>query len=137
MIEIVLCILLKDGMYVMQHRNDKKEIPNPGMWGLFGGQLELDEKPIAGIVREIKEELNVHVPEEKFENISSFSDYHDFYEEEINYHIFAADFTNFWGKHELFEGQGVACFTFAELNRLRVPEITLQILNDFHNAKIG
>ncbi|MCK6382086.1 MAG: NUDIX domain-containing protein [Leptospiraceae bacterium] len=130
---VVLTILLKDNKYVLQLRSNKVGIPHPGIWGLFGGQLESGEKPITGIVREIKEELNVQIPDEKFKVFTSFSEYHDFYKEEIHYHIFSADFTDFWGKHELLEGQGVDCFTFSELSQVKVPETIIRILKDFHN----
>lgn len=45
------------GRFLLQHRDDKPEISNPGMWGSFGGEIEPYETPEAGFLREIDEEL--------------------------------------------------------------------------------
>lgn len=45
------------GRFLLQHRDDKPEISNPGMWGSFGGEIEPYETPEAGFLRELDEEL--------------------------------------------------------------------------------
>jgi 8-oxo-dGTP diphosphatase len=45
------------GRFLLQHRDDKPEISNPGMWGSFGGEIEPFETPEAGFLREVEEEL--------------------------------------------------------------------------------
>lgn len=50
-------IVDRDGRFLLQHRDDKPEIANPGMWGSFGGELEPYETPDAGFLRELGEEL--------------------------------------------------------------------------------
>jgi 8-oxo-dGTP diphosphatase len=47
-----------DGRFLLQHRDDKPEIDNPGMWGSFGGRIEDYETPEDGFLRELKEELS-------------------------------------------------------------------------------
>jgi len=46
-----------DGRFLLQHRDDKPEIANPGKWGSFGGMIEPGETPEEGFVRELREEL--------------------------------------------------------------------------------
>jgi 8-oxo-dGTP diphosphatase len=46
-----------DGRFLLQLRDDKPEIINPGVWGTFGGELEPYETPEDGFLREIEEEL--------------------------------------------------------------------------------
>ena len=46
-----------DGRFLLQHRDDKPGIINPGAWSTFGGHLEPYETPEEGYVREIEEEL--------------------------------------------------------------------------------
>lgn len=46
-----------DGRFLLQHRDDKPEIANPGKWGSFGGEIEPGETPEEGFLREMREEL--------------------------------------------------------------------------------
>lgn len=45
------------GRFLLQHRDDKPEIINPGLWASFGGEVEPYETPDAGFLRELREEL--------------------------------------------------------------------------------
>ncbi len=56
-IPVALAILLKDGQFLMQLRDDLPEILYPGCWGLFGGHLDPGEEPEAGCRRELLEEI--------------------------------------------------------------------------------
>ncbi|MGW4354608.1 NUDIX hydrolase [Nocardia sp. NPDC004582] len=40
-------------------RDDKPDIPCPGMWALLGGVREEGESPLENVIREIKEEIGV------------------------------------------------------------------------------
>ena len=56
-----------DGRFLLQHRDDKPGIVNPGMWGSFGGRVEphetdTRETPEEGFLREIWEELGWRPP---------------------------------------------------------------------------
>ena len=57
---ITATALLVDGAgrFLLQHRDDKPEISNPGMWGSFGGEVEPYETPQDGFLREMQEELS-------------------------------------------------------------------------------
>jgi len=55
----VALILLEDGRYLAQLRDDKPGIFFPGHWGLFGGGLDPGEKPEDAVRRELREEIGV------------------------------------------------------------------------------
>jgi 8-oxo-dGTP pyrophosphatase MutT (NUDIX family) len=56
-------IVLDDGRYVLQLRDDKPDIWYPGHWGCFGGAAEPGEAPAAALRRELHEELALDIAE--------------------------------------------------------------------------
>lgn len=50
-------IVDREGRLLLQHRDDKPGIANPGLWGSFGGEIEPYETPHDGFMRELREEL--------------------------------------------------------------------------------
>jgi 8-oxo-dGTP pyrophosphatase MutT (NUDIX family) len=59
----VAIIVVDEMNYLMQLRDQKPHIFFPGHWGLFGGAIETEEDPAAGLKRELNEELGLDVPE--------------------------------------------------------------------------
>jgi 8-oxo-dGTP diphosphatase len=57
LIEICQALIYYQGNYLMQLRDFKPGIEQPGQWGFFAGKLEVGECPEQGIWREIDEEL--------------------------------------------------------------------------------
>ena len=47
--------------YLLQLRDNKKNIFFPGYWGLFGGRIDKNELQFKAVKREIKEETNLKV----------------------------------------------------------------------------
>lgn len=45
------------GRFLLQLRDDRPDIANPGLWGSFGGAVEPYESPHEGFLRELQEEL--------------------------------------------------------------------------------
>jgi 8-oxo-dGTP pyrophosphatase MutT (NUDIX family) len=58
----VAIIVLEDGSYLMQLRDEIPGIFFPGHWGLFGGAMEAGESSEAALRRELREELGVDFP---------------------------------------------------------------------------
>ena len=56
-ISVSLAMLQRDGLWLLQLRDDIDSIIYPGHWGLFGGHLEPGESPAESVVRELKEEI--------------------------------------------------------------------------------
>lgn len=52
-------IIFYKGKYLIQKRDNKKNIFFPNFWGVFGGNLKNNENTKTAISREIKEELNL------------------------------------------------------------------------------
>lgn len=57
------CIMMVDGRgrVALQLRDNKPHVGSADCWGLFGGMIEPDEQPVDTIVREMKEELTIHL----------------------------------------------------------------------------
>jgi 8-oxo-dGTP pyrophosphatase MutT (NUDIX family) len=47
--------------YLLQHRDDKRDIWYPGHWGCFGGSLDAGESPLDALRRELFEELELEL----------------------------------------------------------------------------
>lgn len=62
----VALIVLDDGRYLMQLRDQKPGIFYPGHWGLFGGALEPGEDADVALLRELREELNLENAQPRF-----------------------------------------------------------------------
>ncbi len=54
-------ILLPDGRYVMQLRDDRPDIIYPGHWACFGGAVQPGETPLNALRRELAEELELRI----------------------------------------------------------------------------
>ena len=54
-------LLVEKGKYLMQLRDNKKDIYYPNLWGLFGGSLNKNETFKRAVKREINEETNLAV----------------------------------------------------------------------------
>ena len=61
LVEVTMAILYRDDCFLMQLRDDFEHIIYPGVWGFFGGHIEIGENPTAGVKRELDEELG-YVP---------------------------------------------------------------------------
>ena len=52
-------IIISGDKYLLQHRDNKKNIYSPNCWGLFGGMADVNETPENCLKREVKEELSI------------------------------------------------------------------------------
>lgn len=60
-IKAVKGIIIKNNKYLLQLRDNKKNISYPNHWGLFGGRINRNEKLVDAVKREIKEEINLEI----------------------------------------------------------------------------
>ena len=58
---VAALLVLGDGRYVMQLRDDMPRIFYPGHWGCFGGAVDSHEAPIEALTRELREELEYEI----------------------------------------------------------------------------
>lgn len=116
----------KDKKILMQHR-DKDAPTNPDMWGLFGGHIREEEKPIEAAFREIEEELGLKVA--KLDLFKRYDLIH------INREVFIyAGQTNIaleQLKKQQTEGQGVGFFSLEELKDMKVVGYVMIVLKDY------
>ncbi len=130
----VLAVLLVGGRYVMQLRDNRPGIPDPGVWALFGGRIEPGETPRAALVREIQEELDICLPDCRFLGRLEYD--HEGTAAGCPYWVFEADITPFWGRHRLTEGQDAACFLFEEIQGLTIPPMVRRLLERHYSEKM-
>ena len=119
----VLAVLLVDGRYALQLRDNKPGIEAPGMWGLFGGRIELGENASDAVVREVYEELAIKPP-----TFQPLWVQRDAARPDRIFLLFEADVSGIWGGHRLGEGQGVRCFDYCELAPVQMPEMIREVL---------
>ena len=125
--KIAHAILLVDGKYVLQLRDNNPEIAVPGMWSLFGGSIEESEDHYSGILRELKEELNLTINQVRF--LWDFEEGEGPLEIKKRFYFYEADITTLWGSHELLEGQDINCFSCKELQALKIPPLIQDVLS--------
>lgn len=63
---VAAIIVVDDGRYLMQLRDDKPGIFYPDHWGLFGGGVESGEEPEEALRRELMEELALPVDDMRY-----------------------------------------------------------------------
>ena len=133
MYAVAHAILLVDGCYVLQLRDNKPNISVPGTWSLFGGIIETGESPQAALVREVQEELCITLPD--FRPFWVFNRFDDFVQDLTTYNIFESDVTDIWENHHLMEGQATNYFNYQELTGLNIPSLVSEILDRHHSSK--
>jgi 8-oxo-dGTP pyrophosphatase MutT (NUDIX family) len=60
---VAALLVLEDGRYIMQLRDDMPNIWYPGHWGLFGGGVDDGEDELTALHRELREELELEMTE--------------------------------------------------------------------------
>jgi 8-oxo-dGTP pyrophosphatase MutT (NUDIX family) len=61
----------RSGRFLLQRRDNRPDISQPGRISFFGGAREKGENVVDCIVREIAEEIGVKLPPERFEHLIS------------------------------------------------------------------
>jgi 8-oxo-dGTP pyrophosphatase MutT (NUDIX family) len=127
-------VLLLDGQYILQLRDDNPHIAAPGQWTLFGGMIADDETPLKSIQREIFEELSIQPREFK---CLWFVDYiAEFEQEWIRSWFFSADVKDVWPHYRLMEGRDVGIFHYERTKTLKMPWVMRETIDRYQREMI-
>jgi 8-oxo-dGTP pyrophosphatase MutT (NUDIX family) len=91
-----------NGEVLLQHRDDKPDIADPGLWSLFGGSVEEGESIEDALIRELWEELEYPVKEKQLWLIAC--------QPGATFHIFLLPLDLPLEKLVLHEGQGFGLY---------------------------
>ncbi len=129
-IKSVKAVILKNNKYLLQLRDDKKNIFFPNYWGLFGGRLDKGEKYSHCIKREINEEINLNIKIVKKIMSINYNMIGLTKKRDLKYYeCFANDFSNI----RLFEGKKFKFFSFNELKGLKIIPMDYVAINAHFN----
>lgn len=112
-------------------RDDKRDIPFPNHWDLFGGHVEEGEKAEEALVREVKEELAVELKEWRFFRTYVCTE-GDAYPNVK--HIFWAKIDETPEELKLYEGQRLQSIGIEERKNFKFANILGKIVDDFVQA---
>ena len=108
-------VIIENQKYLLQHRDNNKNIFCPNYWGCFGGMIdEKRETAEQGIIRELKEELSID-----FKILDKLHE--GFHEPSGTKNIFfLAKPLHSFSKINLKEGQNYGWFSLDEIKRLKI-----------------
>jgi 8-oxo-dGTP pyrophosphatase MutT (NUDIX family) len=130
--EIIL--VRTDGAVILQVRDDKPGIANPGLVTTFGGHIEKDEDPKDAALREINEETNLSLAADR---LTFFGKYHKtkaIHGEDWDVFYYVATGVSDAGL-VVYEGTGFTVLhDAAELVKANISVLLKQSLRDYFKA---
>lgn len=110
-------IIFFKGKYLIQKRDNKKEIFFPNFWGVFGGSLKKGENSKQAVIRELKEELNISFkePVQKLKLDISSKNFKPTRERTF----FICKPNNFPKNIKIYEGKDYALLSFFNIKKLK------------------
>lgn len=124
----------RDGELVLQQRDDKPGITNPGLVTTFGGGLEQGETALDAAYRELHEETSLEVAKDRFIHYGDYQKNKEIHGEDwvVSYFIVKdVDYTDM----QVFEGQGfVVVKDFEDLDRYPVSKLFREFAEDWFSG---
>ncbi len=112
-------LLLTEGKdLIVQHRDNKKGIAWPDSLGVFGGNVEGTEMLGEAVQRELKEELDIEIDQNKLIPFKTYYQTLEKYGQTVTCHIFILNDINPEGI-TVYEGQGYKILT----RKTSIPDI--------------
>lgn len=109
-------------------RDDNPNIPFPNHWDLFGGHIEENESPEMGLIREIEEELNIHVS--KYKKFKCYECVEGDIYPNIK-HVYVVYTDQLSEDLRLYEGQYHKAIKIEEFQSYKFANILSNIINDY------
>ena len=106
-----ILLIDKDEKILLQLRDDKPTIHDPGKWGTFGGGIEEGETPLQGAIRETKEELDYDLVDPDYAGNYPYNGY------DVHFYT-KKDPTLKLENLTVHEGQRAGLFTIKEIKEL-------------------
>ena len=129
--ESVKAVIHSDGKILLQLRDEKPNIYYPGVWGLFGGNVEPNEKPIDALKRELLEEIELDIKDTKL--LFSW----DHYKYNSVLHFFSVPLTVELTSLSLNEGQAMEFFSIEHTSRISMePSLKLNLCKVFERLSV-
>lgn len=129
-----ILLMRDDGAVILQIRDDKPGITNPGLVSSFGGHIEEGEEPIDAAVREINEETNLGLDKEQLQFYRKCRKTKETHGEDWGVYYFVATNISEAGL-EVYEGVGYTIIRSAqELAQAKTSVLLKQVLGDYFDG---
>jgi 8-oxo-dGTP diphosphatase len=129
MIKSVKGIIVVKNHYLLQLRDNKKNIYFPNFWGIFGGRVERAESYRKALEREIKEETNLIVKASRM--ILSTNSKMIGLKKKFNTIYYECKILK-KRKMILTEGQKYKFFSFNQIKKLNIVPMDFTAINSYH-----
>jgi 8-oxo-dGTP diphosphatase len=130
-----ILLIRADGALILQLRDDKPTITNPGFVSSFGGHIESGEEPLEAAVREINEETSLGLAKTDLEFFGKYRKTKEVHGEDWDVYYFIAK--NISDKNlKVYEGQGYKIVKgLSELVNVKATILLQQVLNDYYTRQ--
>ncbi len=126
-----ILLVRSDGAVILQLRDDKPGISNPGLISSFGGHIEDGEEPIDAAVREINEETNLGIIKDQLQSYRTCHKTKEIHGEDWDVYYFAVSDVTEKGL-EVYEGAGYTIIrNKEELEKAKTTVLLREVLTDY------
>ena len=129
-------LIIQNGEYVLQHRDDNPEISEPGTYSIWGGTAENGETPLQVAVRELKEETGIQLGSESLKPINTYMvpRHKPEYEGElVEMHVFSLELKDS-ETIDCREGQGIVRLPVGQPLDPKINKWTAKAIKDYETA---